>query len=114
MVQWRTAYERGSERKPGQLTRGSGTTPTILPGGIVAITDNAEPRMNVVFVRTEDGAEVCRAAVFDEGASATENSLVAVGDGVVVENNHGYTAPWRTLVGRQHHRRVRARRPRGR
>ncbi|MQW77502.1 hypothetical protein GHK92_16640 [Nocardioides sp. dk4132] len=100
VVRWRTAYERGSERKPGQLTQGSGTTPTILPGGIVAITDNAEPRMNVVFVRADDGAEVCRAAVFDEGSGATENSLVAVGDGVVVENNHGYAAPWRTLIGR--------------
>ncbi|NPC97087.1 hypothetical protein HOQ23_09930 [Nocardioides sp. zg-DK7169] len=100
VVRWRTAYDRGSERKPGQLTQGSGTTPTILPGGVVAITDNAEPRMNVVFVRAEDGAEICRAAVFDAGASATENSLVAVGDGVVVENNHGYTAPWRTLLGR--------------
>ena len=100
VVRWRTAYDRGSGRKPGQLTQGSGTTPTILPGGVVAITDNADPRMHVVFLRTEDGSEVCRAAVFDEGASATENSLVAVGDGVVVENNHGYTAPWRTLLGR--------------
>ena len=39
MVRWRTAYDRGSGRKPGQLTQGSGTTPTILPGGVVALWD---------------------------------------------------------------------------
>lgn len=101
VVRWRTPYDRGSEQKPGQLSRGSGTTPTLLPGGLVAITDNADPRMNVVFLRTGDGAEVCRAPVFAEGASATDNSLVSVGDGgVVVENNHGYAGPWSTMLGR--------------
>lgn len=101
VVRWRTAYDRGTEQKPGQLSRGSGTTPTLLPDGLVAITDNADARMNVVFLRTADGKEVCRAPVFDEGASATDNSLVSVGDGgVVVENNHGYAGPWSTLLGR--------------
>lgn len=99
-VTWRTAYDRGAERKPGQLSQGSGTTPTILDGGIVAITDNAEPRMHVVFLERATGREICKAAVFEDGASATENSLVSVGDGVIVENNHGYGSPLRTLLGR--------------
>ena len=99
-VDWRASYDRGAEQKPGQLARGSGTTPTILPGGTVAITDNAEPRMNVVFFETGTGREVCRAPVFERGASATENSLVSVGDGVVVENNYGYSGPVSTLLGR--------------
>jgi hypothetical protein len=72
----------------------------VLPGGLVAITDNAEPRMHVVVNRTEDGSRVCRVPVFDHGASATENSLVSVGDGVVVENNHGYDSPLSTSWGR--------------
>ncbi len=38
--------------------------------------------------------------MFGAGASATENSLVSVGDGVVVENNHGYGSPLSTLFGR--------------
>jgi len=101
VVRWRTPYDRGTDRKPGQLSRGSGTTPTLLPDGLVAITDNADERMHVVFLRVGDGQEVCRAAVFDEGAGATESSLVAVGGGgVVVENNHGYGGPWSTLLGR--------------
>lgn len=100
-VRWRTAYDRGSERKPGQLSRGSGTTPTILPSGLVAIADNADDRMNVVFLSTVDGQEVCRAPVFGQGESATDSSLVTVGPrSVVVENNHGYTGPLRTMLGR--------------
>ncbi len=99
-VTWSAPYDAGSERKPGQLSRGSGTTPTLLPGGLVAITDNAEPRMNVVFLRRETGEEVCSAPVFADDASATDNSLVAVGDGVVVENNHGYESPLSTMLGR--------------
>lgn len=98
-VIWREQYDAGSEQKPGQLSQGSGTTPTLLPDGLVAITDNADPRMNVLFLRRDTGAEVCRAPVFDEDASATDNSLVAVGTGVVVENNHGYSSPLSTILG---------------
>ncbi len=99
-VDWRTPYDRGSGQKPGQLSQGSGTTPTVLPGGLVAITDNAEPRMDVVVLRTSDGSEVCRVPVFEDGESATENSLVSVGDGVIVENNYGYAGPLSTTLGR--------------
>ena len=99
-VAWRTPYDRGSEQKPGQLSQGSGTTPTVLPGGLVAITDNAEPRMHVVLLRTSDGSRVCEVPVFGAGASDTENSLVSVGDGVVVENNYGYGGPLSATLGR--------------
>ena len=99
-VAWRAAYDRGSERKPGQLSQGSGTAPTLLPGGLVAITDNADPTMHVEFHRRSDGALVCQAGVFGDDASATESSLVAVGSGVVVENNHGYSRPLSTVLGR--------------
>ncbi|MDX6374984.1 MAG: hypothetical protein QOD98_3972 [Nocardioidaceae bacterium] len=100
-VVWQRAYDHGSEQKPGQLSAGSGTTPTVLPSGLVAITDNADPQMHVQFYDTLDGSMVCQAAVFGEGESASDNSLVAVGDAsVVVENNYGYRAPWTTMVGR--------------
>lgn len=100
VVRWRTTYDRGTSQKPGQLSQGSGTTPTLLPDGLVAITDNADQRMHVLFLRTDDGEEVCRAEVFEKGAGATDNSLVSVGEGgVVVENNHGYAGPWSTMLG---------------
>ena len=50
-------------QKPGQLSRGSGTTPTVLPGGRVAITDNAEPRMHVLFYDTATGRRSAAAGV---------------------------------------------------
>jgi hypothetical protein len=100
-VVWQTTYDNGSGKKPGQLSAGSGTTPTVLPSGLVAITDNADPRMHVQFYDAADGGLVCEAAVFEDGESASDNSLVAVGDSsVVVENNHGYRGPWSTMAGR--------------
>ena len=94
-IGWQTAYDHGTGKKPGQLSAGSGTTPTVLPSGLVAITDNAEPQMHVQFYDVGDGTLVCEAAVFGSDASASDNSLVAVGDaGVVVENNDGYSGPW--------------------
>ena len=100
-VDWRAAYDRGSEQKPGQLSQGSGTTPTLLGDDLLAITDNAEPKMHVLFLRRDTGEEVCSAAVFGDDASATDNSLIAVGPAaVVVENNHGYSGPLSTFLGR--------------
>jgi hypothetical protein len=87
---WRSQYDAGSERKDGQLVRGSGTTPTVLPGGTVAIVDNAEPRPHVVFLDQQSGEQVCEAAVFEDDAGATEAALAVVADdAVVVANHHG-------------------------
>ncbi len=100
VVEWRSEYDRGSEKKKGQLSQGSGTTPTMIDGGILAITDNAEPAMNVVFYERSTGREICRQPVFEDDESATENSLISLGDGVIVENNYGYGSPVATLLGR--------------
>lgn len=99
-VAWRSTYDRGSEQKSGQLSQGSGTTPTLLPGGLVAIADNADPKLHVQFYRRSTGDLVCESAVFDSDKSATQSSLVSVGTGVIVENNHGYGGPLSTMFGR--------------
>ena len=102
LVTWRQTYDRGTRQKPGQLAQGTGTTPTLVGTDYVAITDNADPRMNVlVYQRSaaSGGALVCGAPVFAAGASDTENSLVAVGNSLFVENNYGYTGPTATLLG---------------
>ena len=36
---------------------------------------------------------MCRVPVFSRGASDTENSLIAAGRSMIVENNYGYTGP---------------------
>jgi hypothetical protein len=100
VVTWRQPYDRGSRVKPGQLAQGSGTTPTLVGSDLVAITDNADPRMNVLVYRRSTGQFVCGAPVFGAGASDTENSLVAVGNSLLVENNYGYKDPTSTLAGK--------------
>jgi len=103
MTDWRIEYERGTRKKPGHITRGSGTSVTLMGGldGLVAMTDNAEPRINLVFVRRSDGAPVCRVPLFEEAKSGTDISVVGFehadqnGQGtgvysVLVENNWGH------------------------
>ena len=97
-VKWRAPYDNTGEKKPGQVNAGSGTTPTLGTNGTVAITDNADP-MNVVVYDRASGAEICRAPVFEKGASATDNSLIMAGNAIVVENNYGYTGPGSTQNG---------------
>jgi hypothetical protein len=97
-IDWSIRYRNSEIHKPSQVDAGSGTTPAILPGGYVAITDNADP-MDVVVYRTQrrlprDSRRiVCQVPVFQKGQSATDNSLIASGHSLIVENNYGYQDP---------------------
>jgi hypothetical protein len=92
---WRQPYANTGEVKPGQTQAGSGTTPTLIGGGRwVAITDNADPINAVVYQLARDprGRRLtCREPLFEEGASATDQSLIGAGRAIVAENNYGYT-----------------------
>jgi hypothetical protein len=92
-IDWRRRYDNSGIVKPGQADAGSGTTPTIMRRGYVAITDNADP-MQVVVYGKRRGRVVCEVPVFEPGASATENSLITAGRALFVENNHGYQDPF--------------------
>jgi hypothetical protein len=97
-VTWKVTYANSGVRKPSQVDAGSGTTPTIMPHGMVSITDNADPMHVVVYrtaVRLTHGQKrtVCAVPVFRKGASATENSLISAGRSLIVENNYGYHDP---------------------
>lgn len=102
VIDWRAPYERGSGIKPGHITRGSGTSVTLVGGsdGLVVVTDNAEPRINVLFVRRSDGAVACSTPLFEDGASGTDISAIAFEQAdehglptgaysAIVENNWG-------------------------
>ncbi|MFJ9853523.1 hypothetical protein [Streptomyces sp. NPDC101150] len=105
-VQWRRTYDRGTGGKPGSINQGSGTTPTLLGDSAhpyVAITDNADDRMNVlVYRRTgpDAGRLLCTVPVFGSGASTTDNSLIGYGNSLVVENNYGYENVTSLLLGK--------------
>ena len=83
--------------KSGQMVQGSGSGTALVDANLVAIADNAEPRMHVAFHDRSTGAEVCKSAVFDGGESSTETMLVPSGDGVVVTNDHGADS-WRSSI----------------
>ncbi|MER5953446.1 hypothetical protein [Streptomyces sp. NPDC001893] len=94
---WRQTYDRGTGTKPGSVNQGSGTTPDLFGAGgdYVAITDNADDRMNILVYRRgrdvpDDRRLVCKVPVFGSGASTTDNSLISYGSSLVVENNYGY------------------------
>ncbi len=96
VIDWRTEYDRGTEIKPGLINQGSGTTPTLI-GDMVVIGDNAEPRMNILFLQRSDGEVVCQVPVFKDDLSTTENALIGVARegesgteySIIVENNYG-------------------------
>ncbi len=82
--------------KPGQISTGSGTTPTILDHGkYVAIADNATQAHIVVYRtaqplgRNQDRV-VCEQPVFQPGLGVIEDSLVGSGRSLIASNNYGY------------------------
>jgi hypothetical protein len=103
VITWREAYDRGTRQKPGQFSQGSGTTPTLMGRDLVAITDNADPYMQVLVYQRAARATgqrlVTAVPVFGANAGATENSLVATDRSIVVENNYGYSGPQATSGG---------------
>ena len=103
-ITWREAYDRGMPPpKPGQIQVGSGTTPTLMGTDFVTIADNANPIDVLVYRRAaqvQGSRLVCKVPVFEENASATENSLIATNQSIVVENNYGYSGPEATILNR--------------
>jgi hypothetical protein len=99
---WREVYRNTGAMKPGQASAGSGTTPTVMSGRRIAITDNADPMHVVVYrgTRRVSGRRlICEQPVFRKGASATDQSLIAARNSLVVENNYGYSGPAAVMRG---------------
>ncbi|GAA4087035.1 hypothetical protein ACFFOS_22940 [Nocardioides kongjuensis] len=102
-ITWAIPYDRGSVKKPGMLSQGSGTSPTLIGERWIAIADNAEPRSHVIVYDRRKGVadrEHCSIPVLAPGASTTENSLVAAGESLIIENNYGYAGVQSTLLGK--------------
>lgn len=96
IIRWANSYDRGSHRKPGQLSWGSGATPTFFGptgGEYVMLSDNADSRESAVVYRVSDGHEVASAALFSPGTSGTENSMIAIQDTIIGASTYGYPYP---------------------
>ncbi len=99
---WRQVYDRGNRLKKGNLSQGSGTTPTLLGKQWVAINDNADPHTNVLVYDRRKGVKSrlhCTQPTLAANAGTTDNSLIAAGNSFIIENNYGYGGPTTTLLG---------------
>lgn len=102
VVTWREPYDAGTHIKSGQVDIGSGSTPTLMGTEYVTITDNAQPKINVLVYHR--GKEVtgprlhCIVPVF-QGQSSNEQSLIATDRSIIVPNNYGYSSADATTHG---------------
>lgn len=104
VIDWKQEYDRGPAQKAGHITRGSGTSVSLVgsvENGLVAITDNAEPQMHLELYRRSNGEKVCSIPLFETGKSGTDLSALAFehsdanGDAtghysIMIENNYGH------------------------
>nr|WP_229684009.1 hypothetical protein [Nocardia camponoti] len=96
-ILWRAPYDRGSARKPGQLSWGTGSTPTYLGpksgDEYLAIVDNADDKVKLIIARSGTGEQVCSIPVLTKGGAGSENSPIGVGNTVFVASTYGYPYP---------------------
>ncbi|KAG6818956.1 hypothetical protein H0H93_016895 [Arthromyces matolae] len=97
---WNVTYEAGDIQKPGSFSRGSGATPALLGEDFVAITDNANGRVNLVIYHQQpqiDSASqvVCKVPLFSLGESNVDIAPLAQkqGDKYGVFLLNDYNAP---------------------
>lgn len=95
LVDWRKPYLNDGDQG-GLLSQGSGTTPTLFgdDDDLIAIADNSAGRIHINVYHRHTGDQICEFPMFQEGASATENSPIGYGNDVVLENNAGYPGPF--------------------
>ena len=97
LIVWRAAYDRGSARKPGQLSQGTGSTPTFFGPRTgwehLAIVDNADGIEHLRVFGVGHGRSLCDLPVLPAGASGSENSPVGAGRDVIVASTYGYPYP---------------------
>ncbi|MFE1594576.1 hypothetical protein [Nocardia sp. NPDC058705] len=93
-ILWRAAYDRGSARKPGQLSWGTGSTPTyfgpVRGDEYLAIVDNADDQVRLIVARSGSGEQVCSVPIPIGGS---ENSPIAIGSSIFVAGTYGYPYP---------------------
>ncbi|MDY6049097.1 MAG: 6-pyruvoyl tetrahydrobiopterin synthase [Corynebacterium sp.] len=95
-IQWRSAYDRGTFRKPGQLSWGTGATPSFFgPNGseYISITDNADVQESILVFDTATGRLVSDTGIFQPGKSGSECSMISIGNTVIASSSYGYPYP---------------------
>jgi CubicO group peptidase (beta-lactamase class C family)/streptogramin lyase len=108
---WRQVYGNSGDRKPGQLSPGTGSTPVFFGPTTgyeyLVITDNATapdtgnqtPAENVNVYSVADGTRVAQTGFLSPSNSGTENAPIAFGNRVFVPSTYGYWYPQPSETG---------------
>lgn len=92
-IMWSKNYDRGPARKPGQLSWGTGASPTFFGPrtgtDYLTITDNAAPVENLLVYEARTGRQICSIPAVD----GSENSPIGAGNSVFVSSTFGYPYP---------------------
>ena len=87
-INWEYAYDVTTNTRPEFVSKGSGSTTTLLGDDLISIADNADGQVNLIVMRREAGgyasAEdriVCKIPLFNNGASAVDVSPIGYDDG---------------------------------
>jgi hypothetical protein len=90
---WRRTYENEPGRKLGALSDGGGATPTLIGRDLIAISDDAPGRVNVLIYQRRGGLLLCKVPVFADGASSVDVSVIGHENGILVGNWYGVDDP---------------------
>ena len=85
-IGWRQEYNNYGSRKPGQLSAGSGTSPTLatIDGReVVVIGDNAKDSMNVLVFDYASGEKLLE-ILMPDSINGAEDSLIVTKDGGII------------------------------
>ena len=107
IVKWCAKYDRGRARKPGQLSWGTGSSPTFFGPTTgyeyLAIVDNhfgeegtgEVDRSNLNVYDVTDGTLVAQAPMFADmdRSNGTEMGVIAYRNNIYVTNSYGYDYP---------------------
>ena len=95
---WRQTYDNGPARKPGQLSWGTGATPSFFGPDTgydyLTITDNASPQENILVYSVANGNLIGSVPFLTSGVnSGNEDAAIAVGNSIFYPSTYGYPYP---------------------
>lgn len=95
---WRQNYDNGPARKPGQLSWGTGATPSFFGPNTgyeyLTITDNASPQENILVYSVANGSLIGSVPFLTSGVnSGNEDAAIAVGNSIYYPSTYGYPYP---------------------
>ncbi len=97
-ILWKAKYDRGTKVKPGQLSWGTGSSPTFFgpKSGFEYLTllDNGTEATHLNIYSSESGKLITSELAFEgDPEQGSENSPIAFGNSVIIASTYGFPYP---------------------